>query len=208
MVEQAERLREAVVETPGRRRERPRARPAVSTTLAEGSLLNHRSPRPSPVVEQAERPREAVVETPERRRERDPCPQAGNGLVRRPAASGTAPRMPWTYILRCADDSYYVGSTTDLERRLWEHDEGLGSTYTRPARRRPVELVWSASYERIEDAFLYETQIQGWGRAKREALIEGRFELLPALARGHNRRPLLDDDASAAEEPEPPGEET
>ncbi|GAA2002290.1 MULTISPECIES: GIY-YIG nuclease family protein [Nocardioides] len=88
--------------------------------------------------------------------------------------------MGWTYILECADGSLYVGSTVDLERRVGEHDAGVGAAYTR--RRRPVRLVWSAQYASIEEAFRYEKQIQGWRRAKREALIRGEFELLPQLA--------------------------
>ncbi|KQQ41470.1 MAG: GIY-YIG nuclease family protein [Nocardioides sp.] len=88
--------------------------------------------------------------------------------------------MGWTYILECADGSFYVGSTVDLERRVGEHDAGVGAAYTR--RRRPVRLVWSAQYASIEEAFRYEKQIQGWRRAKREALIRGEFELLPRLA--------------------------
>ncbi len=58
--------------------------------------------------------------------------------------------MPWTYILECSDGSFYVGSTRHLERRLFEHDEGLGAAYTK--RRRPVRLVWAADFERIDDA--------------------------------------------------------
>jgi len=67
--------------------------------------------------------------------------------------------MGWTYILECADGSLYVGSTVDLERRVGEHDAGVGAAYTR--RRRPVRLVWSAQYASIEEAFRYEKQIQG-----------------------------------------------
>ena len=100
--------------------------------------------------------------------------------------------MAWTYILECADGSYYVGSTTDLNRRLWEHNEGLGAAYTRRRGRRPVTLAWSGEFARIDEAFFYEKQIQGWGRPKRKALIDGKFELLPDLARGRNRRPLPD----------------
>ena len=88
--------------------------------------------------------------------------------------------MAWTYILRCGDGSYYVGSTLDLQRRFWEHDQGLGAAYTR--RRRPVTLVWSAEFDRVEDAFALEKQVQGWSRRKREALISGEFDLLPLLA--------------------------
>ena len=94
-----------------------------------------------------------------------------------------------TYILRCADGSYYVGSTTDLERRVSEHDAGLGAAHTRLRRRRPVTLVWACQFDRVDDAFRYEKQIQNWGRAKREALIEGRLDDLPGLARGLCRRP-------------------
>ena len=100
--------------------------------------------------------------------------------------------MAWTYIIECSDGSCYVGSTYDIERRLSEHNLGIGPIYTRIRRRRPVRLVWSAQYDRVEDAFAFEKQIQGWGRAKRQALIEGRLLDLPALARGRNR-PSPDD---------------
>jgi putative endonuclease len=89
--------------------------------------------------------------------------------------------MPHAYIVECCDGSYYVGSTWDLERRIGEHNLGLGAAYTR--RRRPVRLVWSTEFSRIEEAYLLEKQIQGWGRAKRQALIDGRLEDLPALSR-------------------------
>ena len=95
--------------------------------------------------------------------------------------------MAWTYIVECADGSYYVGSTTDLDRRLSQHNLGEGAAYTR--HRRPVVLVWSAEFARVDEAFHYEKQIQNWGRAKRRALIEGRFTDLPALARGRDLPP-------------------
>ncbi len=87
----------------------------------------------------------------------------------------------WAYILRCADGSYYVGSTRDLATRLWEHGEGSGAEYTR--RRLPVELVWSGEYPNVGEAFAWEKRIQGWSRAKREALINEDFDSLPALAK-------------------------
>nr|WP_245916631.1 hypothetical protein [Nocardioides gansuensis] len=58
----------------------------------------------------------------------------------------------------------------------------MGAEYTR--RRLPVELVWSHETEKIDEAFGLEKQIQNWSRAKRIALIEGRFKDLPGLARG------------------------
>jgi putative endonuclease len=88
--------------------------------------------------------------------------------------------MPHVYILRCSDGSFYVGSTRDLERRVFEHNEGVGAAYTR--RRRPVELVWSGECDRIDEAFAMEKQIQGWSRAKRQALIDGRTEELAGLS--------------------------
>ena len=94
--------------------------------------------------------------------------------------------MGWVYILECRDGSYYVGSTVDLERRVSEHNLGLGAAYTR--RRRPVKLVWARQFERIDEAYLFEKQVQGWNRRKRQALIEDRLGDLRGLSRrGHLR---------------------
>ncbi|WP_307031409.1 GIY-YIG nuclease family protein [Arthrobacter globiformis] len=90
--------------------------------------------------------------------------------------------MPYTYMLGCSDGSYYVGSTFDLERRLAQHQSGDGAAYTR--RRRPVLLVWAEEYDRIDEAYAREKQVQGWSRAKREALIRGDYAALPALSVG------------------------
>jgi putative endonuclease len=96
--------------------------------------------------------------------------------------SADAGRVPWTYIVECADGSYYVGSTFELERRIWEHNHSdtAGAAYTR--RRRPVRLAWAVQYDSVADAFAYEKQIQGWSRRKREALIRGDFDDLPSLS--------------------------
>ncbi|MGG7510343.1 GIY-YIG nuclease family protein [Plantibacter sp. YIM 135249] len=89
--------------------------------------------------------------------------------------------MPFVYILRCADASYYTGSTVDLERRMTQHQSGEGANYT--ADRLPVVLVWAAQLDRIDEAFALEKRIQGWSRAKKTALIEGRLDDLPGLSR-------------------------
>jgi len=86
----------------------------------------------------------------------------------------------YMYILKCFDGTYYTGSTTDLELRLAQHKTGEGTNYTK--RRLPVELVYYEEYSRIDDAFFREKQVQGWRRAKKEALIKGSPELLPELA--------------------------
>ena len=89
--------------------------------------------------------------------------------------------MAWMYILQCSDNSYYVGSTKNLELRFSQHQSGNGSRYT--SGRLPVQLVYCEEYDRVSDAFYREKQVQGWTRRKREALINGSPELLPSLAK-------------------------
>ena len=90
--------------------------------------------------------------------------------------------MADTYILECSDGSYYVGSTTNLDARLSQHNSDTdGPLYTR--RRRPVKLVWNAPFESTIEAFAFEKRVQGWSRKKREALIRGDYDALPALSR-------------------------
>lgn len=88
--------------------------------------------------------------------------------------------MAFTYILRCGNGSYYVGSTSDLEHRVQQHMEGLGANHTR--KNLPVELVYFEEYERIDEAYYREKQIQGWSRKKKEALINARPQDLVELS--------------------------
>ena len=86
------------------------------------------------------------------------------------------------YMLPCADGSYYFGTTRgSLEQRIAEHQAGAFDGYT--ALRRPVALVFSQQFDRIEDAVSAERQVKGWRREKKEALIRGEFAALPALSR-------------------------
>ncbi len=94
--------------------------------------------------------------------------------------------MPYMYILECRDLSFYVRSTWNLEQRLAQHQAGTGAEYTR--HRLPVTLAYAAEFERIEGAFLMEKRVQGWSRAKRQALIDGRYADLPNLAKKDFRR--------------------
>ncbi|NLE98010.1 MAG: GIY-YIG nuclease family protein [Propionibacterium sp.] len=94
--------------------------------------------------------------------------------------------MAYVYMLRCSDGSYYVGSTVNLHQRFEQHMTGKGAIYTR--RRRPVELVFAAEFESPADAFAMEKQVQGWSRAKREALIVGDFNEISRLARNSRNR--------------------
>jgi len=79
--------------------------------------------------------------------------------------------------------SYYVGSTVGLEPRVAQHHAGEGSRYTSRRDRLPVRLAWAGFFDRIDDAFWFEKQVQRWSRAKRIALIEGRWGDLPDLSR-------------------------
>jgi len=86
----------------------------------------------------------------------------------------------YIYILQCADGSYYTGSTKNIEFRLAQHQTGQGSNHTR--KRLPVKLIYVEEYQRIDEAFHREKQVQGWSRKKKQALINGKAELLPKLA--------------------------
>ena len=87
----------------------------------------------------------------------------------------------YTYILKCADDTYYTGSTIDIDRRLNQHQAGEGANHT--AKRLPVVLVYLEEFDRIDKAFYREKQIQGWNRKKKEALINNMSEELHELAK-------------------------
>ncbi|GAB4180941.1 MAG: GIY-YIG nuclease family protein [Thalassobaculales bacterium] len=90
------------------------------------------------------------------------------------------------YMLRCADGSFYVGTTrASLEQRVAQHASGSFGGYT--AARRPVTLVWCEEFADVRDAIAAERRIKGWSRAKKQALIEGDIGRLRALARGRSR---------------------
>jgi putative endonuclease len=90
------------------------------------------------------------------------------------------------YILECSDGSYYTGSTNDLDFRLKQHQMGEGANHTK--KRLPVKLVYYEEFQRIDDAFNREKQLQGWSRSKKEALIRGKSELLPDLSKNYFKR--------------------
>jgi putative endonuclease len=89
----------------------------------------------------------------------------------------------FVYMLKCADDSYYVGSATgdDLSKRIAEHETGVFGGFT--SSRRPVRLVWSEHFDRITDAIAVERQLKGWSRAKKAALVARDWTQVSLLAR-------------------------
>jgi putative endonuclease len=75
----------------------------------------------------------------------------------------------YVYVLECADGSLYTGYTTDVERRVREHDAGTGAKYTRG--RTPVELVHSESFDSQSAAMSREYEIKQLSRAEKERLV-------------------------------------
>jgi predicted GIY-YIG superfamily endonuclease len=82
-------------------------------------------------------------------------------------------------MLRCADGSYYVGHTENLESRLASHEQGLISGYTQA--RRPVRLVWHEESPARAEAIEAEMRIKRWTRDKKEALAKGGWDAVHAL---------------------------
>ncbi len=72
----------------------------------------------------------------------------------------------FTYILCCSDNSYYTGSTDELEHRIAEHQHGQGSQWTKT--RLPVKLIWSQEFSTRDEARESEQQIKRWSRAKKK----------------------------------------
>ena len=85
------------------------------------------------------------------------------------------------YLLRCNDGSYYAGQTDNLEARVAQHQSGQSGGYV--GARLPVSLVWSEAFPTRDEAIAAERRVQGWSRAKKEALIDGDWDRLRALAR-------------------------
>ncbi len=88
----------------------------------------------------------------------------------------------YVYIVECSDGFYYTGITNSIERRIWEHNEGINPesfTY----KRRPVVLKYTERFTDVKRAIAWEKQLKGWGRKKKEALFEQNWDLIKALAK-------------------------
>lgn len=91
----------------------------------------------------------------------------------------------FVYVLECRDKSYYTGITSDLAKRLYEHNDGRNNRcYT--FSRRPVTLKYFCRFADPRQAIAFEKQIKGWNRKKKEALINGNIDLLRKLAECKN----------------------
>lgn len=91
-------------------------------------------------------------------------------------------KQSFVYILKCSDNSYYTGVTSNITQRIFQHEVGFfADCYT--ASRRPVELVYYCEFTDITIAIEYEKKIKKWSRAKKEALINEEYDKLPNLAK-------------------------
>lgn len=87
----------------------------------------------------------------------------------------------YMYILLCGNGQFYVGSTTNLEERFYQHQMGLGSNFTK--KHLPVKLMYYEQFDRIDEAFNREKQVQKWSGKKKDALIRGDLERLKELSK-------------------------
>ncbi|NND80524.1 MAG: GIY-YIG nuclease family protein [Maribacter sp.] len=91
-------------------------------------------------------------------------------------------KLSYVYILECSDSTYYTGVTSNLERRIIEHQKGIHQdsyTYSR----RPITLVYFCEFTDINIAIEKEKQIKKWSQVKKEALVKGDYMALPNLAK-------------------------
>ena len=89
----------------------------------------------------------------------------------------------YMYILECSNGAFYIGSTNNLELRVEQHQNGNGANYTK--KHLPVKMVYYEEFQRVDEAFYREKQVQGWSRKKKLALIEGRYSDLPELSKSY-----------------------
>jgi putative endonuclease len=101
----------------------------------------------------------------------DPCGEADHHA--KPLVLALVPSAVsehYVYVLSCADDSLYTGYTTDVERRVAEHDAGEGAKYTQG--RTPVGLVHVESFDSQSAAMAREYEIKQLSRREKERLVD------------------------------------
>ena len=92
--------------------------------------------------------------------------------------------MWYVYILKCKDSSLYTGSTTDITRRLKQHNAGKGGYYTKI--HYPVKLLYKEPHPTRSSAQKREAQIKHWTKAKKLSLISHNKALLRQLAKSRD----------------------
>ena len=87
--------------------------------------------------------------------------------------------MNYTYMLECADGTFYTGWTNDLPKRLKTHSAGKGGKYTRS--RLPVKLVYAEEHEERTDAMRREVQIKRLSRKRKQELLDSAGNVAPTF---------------------------
>jgi len=94
--------------------------------------------------------------------------------------------MYYLYLIECSDETYYVGVTNDLSRRMREHKHGAHEgSYT--YNRRPVKLKYYLMFDDIREAISYEKKIKKWSKAKKDAFFLKQWDKLRELAKCRNK---------------------
>jgi len=102
-----------------------------------------------------------------------------------------------TYYEACKDGSYYVGITNDMERRLWEHDNGYDpACYT--FIRRPVVIKYFEHFTDVNQAIAREKQLKGWSRKKKQALFREDWAELKRLSKSSSVKSNPDDASTSS----------
>ena len=92
----------------------------------------------------------------------------------------------FVYMLRCSDNSFYIGQTSNIEKRISGHEQGTyPCCYTKS--RLPINVVFVQQLESRHQAFLAERQIKKWSHAKKEALIKQGWNEISLLAQRRNK---------------------
>lgn len=78
--------------------------------------------------------------------------------------------MYFLYLAQCGDKSIYTGITTDVKRRLKEHQSGIGSKYTRA--KKVINILYTEQFKTRSEALKRESEIKSWDRQKKLNLIQ------------------------------------
>src|SRR6266404_4214973 len=88
----------------------------------------------------------------------------------------------WTYIMASVSRVMYVGVTNELERRVWEHKQGIVEGFTK--KYKCTKLVWFEEFREIRYAIACEKRIKGLLRARKMAMIEEKNQYWRDLSEG------------------------
>lgn len=88
-------------------------------------------------------------------------------------------KTSYFYVLHCKDGTLYGGYTTDLSRRLKEHNDGVGAKYTRPKRRRPLKMIYAEAYETRSEATKAEAAFKKQARTQKNRYLSEQGVKMP-----------------------------